>query len=94
MLDPDVDAIERAWRVMLNVVVNYAEYSRATERLGADAVDQAAIDADRAALKSDVQAWFSPTTGRNPDWERGWQRAGSGFPTYTDLSVPSVNRAK
>ncbi len=90
LLDPDVDATERAWRVMLNALVCWSEYRKAAERLGIDPADQAALEAEHVSLRDDVKRWFSPTLGRDPDFERSWRRGSSGYPTYTDLAVRSL----
>lgn len=90
MLDPEVDSTERAWRTMLNVVVCWSEYRRAAERLGIDPPDQAALEAEHVSLREDVKTWFSPTLGRDADYERAWKRGTSGYPTYTDIAVRSL----
>lgn len=91
MLDPDVDALERAWRTMLNTLVCYSEYRRAVERLGADPEIQALLEEAHLSLRTDTLNWFSPTVGRrDPERERDWRRGVSGYPTYTDLAVRSL----
>jgi hypothetical protein len=90
ILDPDVDAVERGWRAMLNALVCWSEYRKAAERLGLEPVDQAALESEHVALRSDVRTWFGPTEAKDPDKERSWRRGSSGYPTYTDLAVRSL----
>ncbi len=91
LLDPEVDAVERAWRVILNTLVCWSEYRKAADRLGIDPEDSAALEAEHLSLRKDAFSWFSPTVNsKNPDWERSWKRTGSGYPTYTDLAVRAL----
>jgi hypothetical protein len=58
ILDPDVDAVERGWRAMLNALVCWSEYRKAAERLGLEPADQTALESEHVALRSDVRTWF------------------------------------